>query len=103
MYTGCDFLVTNPGEKETYGLDFVNDLPSGDSLSAVSFSLTVAEGDDPTPSTHLDGLPNIVGTVALQTLSGLLANNNYLLKCTATTTNGSTLILFSHIRCLNPS
>ena len=100
MYAGRDFDVFSTGEKQTIGFDFVNDLPDGDSLSAASFTLTLSQGVDPNPANHLDGLPNIVGADAIQTLSGLLPNCNYTLTCTASTTLGSTLVLFAHVRCV---
>ena len=103
MYAGRDFDVFSTGEKQTIGFDFVNDLPTGDSLSAAAFTLTVEQGTDSNPASRLDGLPNIVGTTAIQTLNGLVANCNYILTCTANTTLGSTLVLWSHVRCLPPS
>lgn len=72
-------------------------------MSSVAFSLTVVTGTDASPSTHLDGLPGISGTTGLQRLSGLVAGVNYILEATATTAQGNTIILYSHVRCEEPS
>ena len=103
IYAGRDWDIQDVGESELFGLDFVNDLPTGDSLSTVAWTLTVAEGTDPAPNTHLDGLPGTSGTIALQRLSGLLPNVRYILKATASTALGNTIILYSHVACENPS
>lgn len=101
MYFGQDFDVVTQGESGQYGLNFVNDLPTGDTISAVSFSMSVVAGTgtDPDPSSHLDGLPGISGTTVLQRVNGLLPGLTYILLATVTTGNGNTIIGYSHISC----
>lgn len=84
-------------------MDFVNDLPTGDSVSTVAFTMTVASGTDASPSSRIDGLPGVSGTQVGTRVSGLLPNVTYILKATVTTTLGNTLILYSHIPCETPS
>lgn len=103
MYVGRDWSVMNTGESEVFGLDFVNDLPTGDSLTSVVFTIAVVSGTDATPSSRLDGSPGISGTTAIQRISDLLPNVNYVLVAIAETALGNTLILYSRVRCMTPA
>ena len=106
MYAGIDYSISDVGESEIYGLDFVNDLSSGDSITSVQFSLTVSDNSpspDPNPANHLDGLPGIVGTVAIIRIDGLLPNVKYILQALCGTAQGNRISLFSHIPTDSPS
>ena len=100
MYAGIDYSVSDVGESEIYGLDFVNDLSTGDSITSVQFTMSVSDNSpstDPNPAGHLDGLPGIVGTVAIIRIDGLLPNVKYILQALCGTAKGNRLSLFSHI------
>jgi hypothetical protein len=103
MYVGVAFSPMDVGENEVFGLDFINDLPTGDSILSSSFTLIVDQGIDSNPSAHLNGAPGVGGTIALQRISGLLGGVNYLLQATVLTTLGNTISLNSFIRCITPS
>lgn len=104
MFVGSDFSVMDTGENEVFGLDFVNDLPMGDSILSVVFSLTVRPGygADPSPSSRLNGTPGFSGTTALQRLSGLLPGVTYILQAVIQTALGNTISLWSHIPTQDP-
>lgn len=102
MYVGRDFDVADSGESEVYTLDFVNDLAASDSLATVTWSLSVNQGTDPSPNSHLSGSAVIAGTQTLQRISGLLPGVNYKVEAVVTTTLGNTVSLWSHVRCQTP-
>jgi hypothetical protein len=105
VWVGADYQIMDVGENEVFGLNFVNDLPSGDSILSVVFTLTVKDGygTDPNPSAHLNGTPGVSGTTALQRLSGLLPGVTYILQAIVTTALGNTISLYSHVPTQSPS
>lgn len=103
MYVGQDFSIMNVGDDEVISFDFVKRISDNDSVLSASWSLTVAEGVDPDPSSHLDGSAGVTGTKAMQRVSGLLPNVNYIIEAAALTSLGNTVSLYSHIRCEMPT
>lgn len=105
MFVGSDFQVMDVGENEVFGLNFVNDLPTGDSILSVVFTLTVKDGFgvDPSPAAHLNGTPGFSGTTVLQRLSGLLPGVTYVVQAVVTTALGNTISLYSHVACQSTS
>lgn len=100
MYVGADYSPSDNPENELYGLDFVNDLPSGDSIATAAWTCSNANDTqvtDPTPSARIIAGPFISGTVTTARVSGLLTGVKYVLQATVTTTQGNTLILFTHV------
>lgn len=92
-------------ESEVFGLDFVNDLESDEFLTEVGWGLTVVQGVDPSPNSHLSGAPIIVvpdggtrKTATIQRLEGLLAGVTYRTKAVAMTSRGNTKALWSHVQ-----
>jgi hypothetical protein len=64
MYVGRDFDPANPTESEVFSLDFVNTLQLGETINSVtSIDLTVFQGVDANPNSHLTGNPIVSGTV----------------------------------------
>lgn len=102
MYVGRDFDISDVGEDEIYSFDYVNDLRESQSVVSGSWTMTVKEGTDPSPSSHLTGLPTVDGTIASQRVSGLLDGVIYRIQCKATLNDGSVLSLYSYIRCMEP-
>jgi hypothetical protein len=100
MYVGADYSPSDNPENELYGLDFVNDLPSGDTISTASWTCTNADDTqvtDPNPSSRLVAGPFIAGTVSTARFSGFLTGVKYTLQATVTTSQGNTLNLFTHV------
>jgi hypothetical protein len=92
-------------ESEVFGLDFVNDLDEGETLTGATWNLTVIQGTDATPNTHLSGSPTLVipdgttrQTATQQRITGLLPNVTYTAQAVVTTSSGNTKSLWSHIR-----
>lgn len=100
MYVGRDFDVSDLGEQEAYGLDFKNDLASGDSVVGATWSCSVVEGVDPNPSARLIGTPWMVSpSLTAQTIGTGVPGVNYIIQAVARTARGMTLSLYSHSRC----
>lgn len=100
MYVGRDFDPANTTENEVYSLDFVNELATGETLSSVTTtSLTVFQGTDANPSSHLSGGSSITGSVVSQRITGLTAGVTYTLAFTVLTNMTNTITLFSRVAC----
>lgn len=97
MYAGSDFQNSTVGESEVYSFDFENDIASGETLSVATFTLSVHEGTDASPSSRLSGSSSISGTIASQRLTGLQSNVTYNLSCSVTTSLNNTLILWARV------
>lgn len=105
MYAGRDYSPAEQAESQVYGFDLVNDLDAGETLTAATWSLTVIQGTDGSPSSHLIGGPTLVtpaGTTAQtatqQRIAGLLPDVLYLVRAVCTTSAGNTKSLWSHIQ-----
>lgn len=105
IYCGRDFSPAQQNESELYGLDFVNDLVAGEALTSAAWTLTVTNGVDGTPSSHLIGSPTLVtpdGTTVQtetdQRIQGLLPDVTYAVQAVAVTNKGNTKTLYSHVR-----
>jgi hypothetical protein len=109
MYVGRDFDVANPTECEVYSIDFGNGLQSGESINVASITMTVFQGLDSNPSSHLSGSPaiSLSGTVVSQRRIGgsgapggnLLAGVTYTITYTVTTNLTNVITLYSRIPC----
>lgn len=98
-YLGEDFTVCDVGEVEVYCIDFVNDLPTGDTLISAVWACSVSSGTDPNPSARLSGVPQIFNpTKTTQLIIGGLAGVSYILQAVVQTTQGNTLSLWSRSR-----
>lgn len=108
MYAGRDFSPQEPEESEVFGLDFINDLDIGESLTTSSWTIQVVQGADPNPTQHLEGPPKVVvptgGTVVtctIQRVGGLVPDVTYRLRAIAVTSLGNVKSLWSHVRGIN--
>lgn len=100
MYAGSDYSPSDNPEVEPYSLDFVNDLPSGDTISTAAWTVTVANDSqviDPSPSARFIGGPFISGTVVTGKFSAFVTGCKYVLQCTVQTAQSNQLILYSHV------
>lgn len=104
MYAGRDFSPSDVGENEVYSFDMINDLPDGDVINTGEMTLTVTEGDDDDPDSHLIGSAVLSDdTTISQRITGLVAGCLYCLTATAVTAAGNTISLWSHIDCRDPA
>ena len=99
MYCGRDFSPADNSDSELYALDFVNDLPAGDSIIGGALTLTVYRGTDADPSSRLAGGFSVDGTKVIQRIRNLTAGVIYTLQIVVTTQQGNSISLFSHIPC----
>jgi hypothetical protein len=106
-YVGRDFDPAHPTESEVFSLDFVNVLQSGETIKSVSsVSLTVFQGTDVDPASHLSGSPNIFGTIVSQRIGGagapgggLIVGVTYTIAYTVFTSLRNIITLYSRIPC----
>jgi hypothetical protein len=102
MYVGNDFSEINVGEEVPLTLDFVNDLNSGESIDHAqqpSWVCTVTSGIDSTPDDCWIEPPTIEGTATTRLFGNAKAGVTYRVTATILSTDGATLILYSHIPC----
>lgn len=92
------FGPKHPTESRLFGFDFEAELGDGEDLSTATFTMTVVEGTDASPSAMLSGSGVVSGTEALQRVIGGTAGVLYELKCTVTTTSGNTLVTCAALR-----
>lgn len=112
MDAANDFSPADTVESEVFGLNFVNDLQSGEILLSVvggTFLLTVSEnspGVDAAVGTRLVGSATIAvppdettNIGAIQRIATLQPNVLYVLQGVVLTSLGNTKSLYSHIFC----
>lgn len=102
MYIGKDWLNAEPGEVESYTLDFTNDVnaDAGEVVNSAVWTCEVVAGVDPNVSACLIGNPVITSpTATSQFFSSNVPGTTYRLRATAQTSMGQTLKLYSHVRC----
>lgn len=107
MFVGRDFSPQETVESETFGLNFVNDLTSGETISTVvgsTWNISVVQGTDTNASAHIIGSASIVipdgatsNIATVQRISGLLPDVVYMVQAVVTTSLGNTKSLWSHI------
>lgn len=105
MYVGKDFSPAAQYESLVYGLDFINDLQPGEQLLNSSWQISVAQGVDASPASHLQGpsklyttAGNAVPTATIQRIGGLLPDVTYIVVAQVTTDFGNLIELRSHIQ-----
>ena len=105
MYAGRDYSPAEQVESQIYGFDLVNDLDPGEFLTGATWSLTVVQGVDPTPGSHLISPPvlliptgSTIVTATQQRIAGLLPDVLYLVRAVCTTSGANTKSLWSHIQ-----
>ena len=99
MDTGRSWDVANPTESQAYSYDFVNDLNASETINSVTFALTVFDGTDNNPSSHLSGDPGITGTIVTQRVQYLTAGVTYILAATVTTSQSNIITLSAKLPC----
>lgn len=98
MKLPVDFSDDYPPDTILYAIDFVNDLPPGDTIASAVWQVIVSTGSDPLPASHLNGAAVIVGTEVRQSISNLQSGVLYTMRALVTTQNGNKISLFSHVR-----
>jgi trimeric autotransporter adhesin len=98
-------------EFETVTFDYGLILASGATITSATTSCAVVSGTDATPSQRITGSPSI--TTSLQTgasnaavsqlVGGMVAGVTYRLQCVATTSDGQSLSLWTHLTCQAPA
>jgi hypothetical protein len=109
MPQGNEFSPVDPSETVTITWDFSPWLGSGVTLtSPVTTSCTLRSGVDPSPSSRLLATPSIVASplsklasqAVQQQVSTMQAGAAYILTAVAATSDGQTLELWAHIKCV---
>lgn len=99
-YTGTDWPAASPPVDEIYTIDFINQLRAGETVTGATISLTVSQGTDTDPASHVIGSYTITGGRYIgQRVRGIAAGNIYNLSITAVTSLGFTPELNAYIVC----
>jgi hypothetical protein len=98
-------------EFETVTFDYGLILASGATVTAATVTCSVVDGTDPTPSARVVG--SSANTTSLETgapnatvsqlVGGMVAGVTYRLQCVATTSDGQSLSLWTHLTCQAPA
>lgn len=107
MNLETDFDYADPGEKQSYSLDFVNDMLAGDHIVSGLWALAVVSTEtgstpDPTPSSRIiGGAVTSPGTptITSQFLQDLQPGNRYRVQATVTTYLGEIISNYTHVAC----
>jgi hypothetical protein len=101
MYVGRYFLPADQSESEVYSFDFVNDLATGETVTAVTaFTIELVAGTDADPNSRKVGSAQLISArIAAQRLAGLRQGATYKLQAVVTTSNANTLSLWSFVEC----
>lgn len=96
MYIGVDFFPFDATESIVIGIDFVNDLASGDTINSATIICAVA-GDsqvtDPSPASRITGGPFYPqNTQVTWRFSSPIAGCKYIITVLATTAVGAELV-----------
>lgn len=106
MYLGVDYFPFDTSESITLGMNFINDLASGDSVSTATVTCTVADDSmvpDPIPSTRITAGPfNFSPTIVTYTFSNPVPGCKYLISITIQSAAGEIITDYSHISCEVP-
>lgn len=105
MYVGSDFQQSDTEEDEVYAFDYVNDLETGETITAAAFEITMATGggEDPDPQSHAIGDAVIDATICSQRIAGLLPGKKYVIRCLATTSLNNVRSLYAHVKTKEPA
>ncbi len=108
MYLGREFSPQQFIESEVFGMDFANDVDDQEQLISSVWTIVVAQGEDPNPTVHLEGLPIVViplgsnlKTASIQRIGGLWPDVTYKVEATVITDRGNTRSLWTNIRGVN--
>jgi len=105
VYCGRDFSPQETDESEVLGLDFVNDVDTGETLMSSAWDIAVVAGVDPNPVPHLQGpsvevvpIGSALKTGTIQRIGNLVPGVTYRVRAEVVTTRGNVRSLWSHIR-----
>ena len=88
-----NYTPKRAGETETFAVDFVNQMPAGVAIAMAVWTMSVLTGTDTNAAAMIVGLPTVVGSVVSTHIAGGIAGVIYLPRCTATLSNGDTVVL----------
>lgn len=92
MLSRADFPPKPVSSTESRSLDFVNEIPAGDSISTKSVVASVYSGTDASPSSLISGSATSSGTIVTQNLTAGTLGVMYKLTWTVVTAGGLMLV-----------
>lgn len=106
MYLGVDYFPFDATEGIVLGIDFVNDLAAGDSISSAVITASVAADSqvtDATPSARVVAGPSYLGSsIVTYKFASPVAGCKYLISITATTAANELITDYTHLFCEVP-
>ena len=91
-----NFTAKDPQETVRLGVDFVNLLATGETISTATVAIRTAAGV--TVAAMLSGSPTTDGSIVRQLITGGTAGQSYKLSFTVTTSTGQTLVEGADLR-----
>lgn len=98
-YVGADFTNATQGETITYFFDFSNALAPGEVIASATWTAAVANDSttfDQSAASIVDGPASIVGNIVGQKFFNMVGGVKYLVEAIAITSQGETIIPWSH-------
>lgn len=107
MYLGVDYFPVDSTESLVLGIDFVNDLVSGDTVSSATVACSVAADSqvaDATPSARITGGPFYPEPTQVSfRFTSPVAGCKYIITITITSVVGAEIITdYTHLPCEVP-
>lgn len=100
MNVSDEFSYARADETRDYGMDFVNDLNTTETIISAMVTMTLISGTDPAlMSSHVSGAASVSGTVVSQRITGLVVGCRYNVEFVATTSNGTILSNDADLEC----
>ncbi|HND12311.1 MAG TPA: hypothetical protein PLY80_17850 [Pseudomonadota bacterium] len=85
----------DPAERLVASFDYRDALDAGETIASALVTATLLAGSDADPSALLDGLPTISGGLVLQPFHGGLDSASYTLRCQATLSPSSRVLVLA--------
>ena len=79
-----------PGEQHKWDVSFANELASGETISSVAITATLADGTTDASATVIEGAGSISGALVTVTTKAGTDETDYRIKVVATTSDSNT-------------
>jgi hypothetical protein len=99
MYAGKDFSEIAPDEEVVISFDVTRQLPTGVTVTSVTFSLDETTGVDSSQNNRRAGAATCSGTILSQLIQGGVAQAVYIVKALFMTSSGETLEVWARLPC----
>lgn len=85
----------DPAEALVAAFDYADDLDAGETIGSASVTCALLSGSDASPAAVLNGSPTVSGGTVLQPFHGGVDGAVYVLRCTATLSPTSRILVLA--------